>query len=631
MFLHALPTDLLLVITTSLHYLDVANLWFTGSKALHFKLAAGAVSHLDVQISADFRPFVWPSLFSQLTHLTRLSITGYHAHPKDILTSDILQMLPSKVKEMHLHATGAFTAMQQLLLRQMDALPMLETLNITINVSMFETTPQVVHWPQSLVSLTLHRDSPLALPLNPSTLPTHLTHLDGSYISIETSSSSEVSKLPDSLTCLVLRFQNAIAEHEILDLLPIGIKSLGLGVHGATGEGREIWREKSISRLPRGLTALTSWPVELTRECLQNLPPALTLLDCSYSLFDLDILPESIVTSTVPSGVTFENHLVQRSMLANLPRGLTKLKLEVLALPFLPTTGVNVEVQVVGNDQEGLIKVLKEAHLEMLPLRLTRMTLFERREEEINFPWQILPPTFTSLTLYLRHQTFKASQVASFPRWLRELEVNHGCGFKNEKAFSALPSGLTSLKLSFSPTLGPESSKWLPRGLTFLSIGQANKIEVSWFEGLPASLNALHAPILLDSLPQHPLSSNDKAGEVWRLPLPPSLIQLTLRLQLRRGSVSNPVNLRHLFASFPRNLKDVFIDADRLPGKGHFDLFQFSASDLSLLPRRLESLYMPTNESIDFDEAVKCLPKTLLKSPSFYATPRRRHIEFNSL
>lgn len=249
-----LSTRLLSAITAHLHYLDVENLWLSGSSELNNKFSNGGVSQLTIIFSSSIHRFSWPGLLYRL-QLSRLSIEDWNTDSKIRPISPDLLATWSLVSDLTLHCPGAFSALQSLLKVDTGSFSVLRVLTISILEGESHEEHETVLWPQNLSTLILKTFSDRHLALDLSSLPPRLTTLDGLFSKIV---NPQNGTFPASITMLHLGLDSLSCDP--VPLLPIGLKDLCLYPSIKFCEnGQEdfdSWAQRSIRSFPRTLTSL---------------------------------------------------------------------------------------------------------------------------------------------------------------------------------------------------------------------------------------------------------------------------------------------------------------------------------------------------------------------------------------
>ena len=599
MFLIDLPEDTLRDLSLYLHWLDVANLWFTGSSQLLRKFASGGVWELDLQFSTNIRSFRWPSIFSSLSRISRIRIQDMYASDTPVISSSNLTHASRSLRELRLTCTGAFHAVHDLLRDDPLAFPMLHTLSIHMN----RRDTQVVDdhllvWPTSLVSLTF-QSAKLPRPnLRLSSLPSHLTDLHGEFNAIL---DANESRFPNSLLALRL---NLFCFFDILPLLPLGLQKLLFYLGGVPSirEKSELaaykrWRSEGLGNLPPTLHTLQLPIKQYDRNVLLQLPKTLT--EIQHFEAPLPVEDFALLPPLLKRGSGLLPILVTKSVAPHIPQSIEHVEgaVDVDAIPYLPRN-----VRTLGSTSgpnSSLVNELNMLHLLKIPSALESLIIY--RPE--GFPFAALPTTLTNLRI--SGGSLDSSQIPLLPNTLKILEISDGVLSDSIGDWKLLPKCLEQLSINTVPVLPIESSTFLPRSLTMLKIFNCRYIPSEWFKGLPRELADLQVPLTNPPDPNH-----------WTLQLPRNLTRLQLFWTSPRAETA-----RKLLSSLPHSLTSF-----RILGLPHSASFLVD-SDLALLPRRLKEVELISCEELTVESAQK-LPKTcisvLLDSKEFVCRNGKR-------
>lgn len=592
MLLVDVPLEVLDVITAHLHYLDVANLYLSGSSLLNAKFANGGVSQLKVCFSSNMPPPNWPSFFYHLPRLTRfeckyLSVDAYtpRVDPSFLATW-------KTIKSLILNCPGAFSALQSLLQADTAYFPAMEELFVLVSEGECPNADTRTLWPRSLLSLSLHTYQAPELILDLSSLPPHLTVLDGIFYEIVNPTNGDT--FPASLTKLRLCLSSLACDP--IPLLPTGIRNLC--IHRkltATYEQNEFdaWAKRSIleHHLPRGLTSL-EWTVNsrFDRDELKVLAealPNLTALNIGeVPLSNCDILPP-LLDHCYGSGLSFI--LITKSMCSSIPRSLNAISVDMCDLPHVkPNSNLHVCVM---RAMESDLFAKEMADLELISLS-PFMTALSFQSDLTEFPCEFLPKTLISLEL--ESGALTDHQIAMLPNTLENLSLYSGDWIgDNVDGWKLLPRRLERLYIHSVPPLSIDSSRWLPSTLQQLRIDKcAENPGAEWYAGLPLALRSLHLPLNLTGTAPSSI-----------IPFPATLDTLQLEVQFPLREAEACDMLRNLFVSLPPLLNRLYIS--------YYYPIPYPASMLRLLPKRLERLDMPKNIALQNSDA-RLLPRSLV-------------------
>lgn len=558
-----LPDDLLEPITGYLHYLDIANLTFVGCKALNAKLTCGGVSQLTVRFVPSPKPFSWPSIWTQLAHLSKLTLSNFRLGAELVMTSNWLRLLPKTLKEFRSDFAGTFSALQPLLCENPNFFPTLEVLKILIGLKDTFSDGVVPVWPPTLLKLTLDSTVVHNMPLYLSSLPKSLTSFRGSYTDIRDASSAT---FPASLTSIQLSAQKL--DCDVVFLLPVGLKRLLL----AGGfDPQQSWDERHANmekwknltaQLPRGLTSL-SWHLDICdTRVIQNLPPNLEKLQ--GGLIDptlWHLLPDSITSC---SACSIASNPAGREVIEHVPKNLTRLSLTVSALPHFKTNLKSGVTVMAVRAFDGLKEEMSALNMDRLNSGITTLLCYVPLEDVL---LEVLPSNLT--TLWLGFHEIRDDQVAMLPRTLKRLHLLKGDLEERTGAF--FPPQLTHLTVARM-----KPSSWFPRTLLQLQVNSGADLPLEALQDLPPGLQILSFPLSWDVLPSAPTS-------VPCIAFPKTLAELSVTMD--KTQLKTTERLCNLVSSLPQNLEflQFYISG----------FFPCADIPFSLLPRRLTDLILP--------------------------------------
>lgn len=582
MNLSHLPIEILCPIMSYIHYLDIAKLWFVGCKALHAKFARGGVAVLSVHFSSNLRTFLWPSLFLQLSHLTHLEIHNQYYDNKIRITTAMLASASHTLKSLHVNALGAFTAFLDVASRDPSAFLALETLQMSVSRKEAANRDVVTRWPENLSTLILDVVERRHLNLNLSILPPHLTRLRGNWNKVV---NPKQGAFPASLTALEIQLSRLTCDP--IPLLPPGLKEMTMNVLGSgdpddadprtTKSDFESWAHRSLGALPCGVVLL-DWPLPaFNEEEVRSLPPNLTELRRTVVAPNLlHLLPRTL--QHIDACASGYETVVKADMVDGLPTGLGRLQVEAGALPLLKPSAL-LSVSVLGSC-EHLENELKALNAQTLSQAIVELSL----EVAQNWPWKCAPTNLTSLIL--AEGPFTANEIGLFPKTLKKLEFAVGVWTHEVEAWKRLPPNLEELNIHKVNVLETDSSRWIPRTLTALSISscETQPQPIAWFEGLPNKLRSLEAPLHFTSIPAY------DTDDSWRIHLPEGLEILTLWSDWPLTAPAASKVMQNMLCSLPRDLQALDLSHS---GEGEEDDVPYQVSDLLKLPKRLTALVLP--------------------------------------
>lgn len=589
-----LPVDLLCIVTRDLHYLDIANLWFSGSTSLNARLARGGVAKLSVSVSSKLRRFAWPHLFGQLTRVSHFEMKDTIRESKILITASAFATVSKVVQELRFHLPGAFTAFHSVLSQDTGAFPTLKVLEMMIYDTDTEDRDVVTRWPCSISSIFLRTNARRRLNLHLSILPPSLTVLEGEWCKLV---NPENVTFPESLTSLKMKLSRLTCDP--VPLLPKGLRSLMLHLTATldVDEGgsmpadeRRMWAKETISKLPRGLTDL-SWPVgEFTLNDLEALPGRLEYLSGGPILpAHFPLLPRSLRRS---SPISFIGALTMEAV-RNLPTDITDLRMEPRALPhWKPTSDVAVEV--IGWCDDAMREELALTGTTVFPEHITSLNIFSSENLDCN----MLPKRLTSLKFIVG--AVDASFVYLLPKTLKVLSLASVDWLEDVETWKRLPPFLETLSVQVLRSSSPRFTAWIPPTITDLSITGGVTLSLDWFEALPKGLISLKASLALPPL------SPDSTDSPWRIAIPTGLSCLVLETILPQTSKESSYAMRNILASLPP-----LLDKFTLISLECDNCVPYDVSVLLMLPKRLSFLSIPRNQSRDDSSLALILPRSL--------------------
>jgi len=587
MHLFQVSVDALSEIASYLHFLDLANLWFTGCTTLHSKFASGGVSRLRLPVNPDIRTFHWPSLIAHLHKITQFCMYEIQSTDTPLFRDSYFDTLPSTLRILDLRCSGALYALNDLLAREPGAFPMLATLKISIFQVGTKREQLQLQWPQSLTSIFLDGNSNPLPHLTLSNLPENLVSLDGKFHTID----DPAVGFPSTLVSLKLRLTHVVnffpalpQELEVLciQLLRVSSKKRSTSTGSDPGVPESFWRDDAIPRLPKGLKVLQLPIAAYSREILRQLPTSLTELihrsthgapsDVPYwpphLVTPWRLLPPQItklIASEIPSSVqTFE-----------------EVEVAADALPHLSSRTLS-HVQLVGTGS-SLASELEYLGISKMGVDLESISI----PMATNFPFSALPAKLTSLAI--QHGPLTPSAIESLPDTLLKLKIHSGPLSSSPEDWKLLPRTLRDLALDACEWLSSDSSFFLPRSLTSLSISKCTRVPEKWFERLPPGLRNLALSVQCIS----PFRR--------RLKLPQTLG--TFSLSFSRAPTDRHAMVK-IFMSLPSSLSSLCLS---LPVGIELDI---ADDHLSLLPRRMRRLQLPHSAKLSA-QCLRFLPASL--------------------
>lgn len=590
-----LAIEPLCLVTSYLHHLDIENLLFCGSRVLSAKLNSGGVAELEIYVLTSLRRFVWPSLFSQLTHLRRFHIENYYEDEALVITTAMLLPISRNLKELQIHVLGSLSALLGLL-RVPGCLSVLETLRISVGDGEDALVTEV-HWPPSLLLLSFsnfacrHKFN-----LDLDLLPPNLTILDADFGKLMDPTSNLVNKrFPETLTGLDLRLSTFA--YDPIPLLPKGLKSLSIMVMkdsryelevGLSRDEIAAWAMRSLASLPSELTSLhlPFGMQEYSREVLEALPRTITDLKYASDIRSSDLPFAPPLLSSI--AISSSDRPITKDVAKFVPKHMAEdLYVESTALPHLGHIVAEVSAVVEGRN-DGLRAELELLRMETLPACITSLKIPTTDE----WTWNAFPTKLRSLTLKVGITAERTSQL---PHTLEDLCVSK---FEESGSWKQLPPRLKKLIVYRVSSLTPDDANCLPCSLTSLLISNCQApIPVEWYVGLPRGLKDIQVPLDLCTL----LHDGNLSS------LPPSLTTAWFGLiRFPKDETEGTVALSNLLRSLPRHLQHLSIVS--FP---NVQQMIYSPSCLALLPNRLETVDIPYSVGMEKEKLEPFLPRSL--------------------
>lgn len=594
MKLFDIPAETLALITCHLHYLDLANLWFSGHARLNTRLAAGT-PELSIVFNSDLRGFSWPPLFNRFSRLTSFVL-------KDLGSTSTLTSLPNFVtslRKMHIEVWGAFSLFHEVLCEDPSAFAAMQDLEIAIATTETPTRGAGLHWPQNLVRLQIQPQSQFELDLDLSSLPSQLTALTGAFSKII----NPAACFPASLMELQLAISGLAPDP--VPLLPEGLLSLQLSIvyrynpdaadETPTQEQIVNWTRLSIPFLPRSLTRLRMPFDDLKRADLLLLPRNLTRLENPLvKQEDFDLLPPMLVAAYC---CELQRNPVKKSSCKHLPKALKKVSAEPRAVPYLTVPTVHV-----FGPNKDLVEEMCSLGLQHLPIEITALQLGKLAY----FPLEFLPPKLTKFTCpFVLLEPYEISQL---PETVLHLHIGQ---IPDIEGWKQLPPRLERLELNSSAPLPVESSLWMPRSIQYLSTSAA-PLSLPWFDKLPENLHSLFGRITQSWVPEdvpHSSSSSvlPNSALSWRINFPVHLSRLHLQIEFT-STIWRTNVIQNVLESLPPNLRELHLSDNYLSSET-----TYAAAALKKLPNRLLSAELPPMAGVDMETVKKVLPKAIQK------------------
>lgn len=576
-----IPIDICCFVTTYLHYLDVANLLFSGDRALNTRLLNGGVTEMRIYIGPFGGRWSLPA-FCHTLRLNRISLqqldTRYNSFGINALQmSNVLKT----IKSLTISLEGAFPALQERLKKRHDLFPLLEDLEIRIHEHEVPNRDVAIRWPRNLRSLVLIQFASRNFALDPAELPVGLTKLSGVFSQVI---NPKNVNLPETLTWLNLRMSHM--QCDPVPLLPAGLKKLTLSF--AYDHDSDLppmtfevtkWAYQSIKLLPRGLTYLDLPIFEYIREDLEQLPPTiLRLFGGSIAPNNFDALPRSLLlTPTCSRSIALEKDCISR-----LPRSLEAVCVTPTALPHLnPNNDVALQVIVQGYNT-GLLEELEALQMKQLSPYIVDLEIASAER----WAWKATPPNLTRFSI--EYGTVTSADLSILPATITDLRINKGKVVGSD-TWKCLPPKLKHLTINEAPAcFDANAAAALPRTLTWLKLHLCEvPPTLRWFEALPPMLRTIDVPLN----PKTTASS-------WRLHLPSTLASFSLSIEFPTIPQAAAEVFTNILASLPPHLESLRITSSPkvYPGK---DIPYTLEILRKLLPRRLTKLYLPKSEFVD--------------------------------
>jgi hypothetical protein len=557
--LFELPIEPLNEITSLISARHIVRLIICGSTSFNEKLLnRGGVTifRLDwINSSTDS----WPRIFSRFTRLRCLKLKNHVNYGiSGIIQPGLLSILPSSLQTLHISTFGSLVAFRTVFASNPDMFPNLTSLTLLgNNPNLNYGSNDVQQWPKTLTHLRTYWGHRFALEL--ASLPENLTRLIGDYGDVL----DPTQKFPLSLTHLQI---NIIQAWNPISSLPPGL------THCNFQNKYKVIQAEDIAQLPQGLRHFSSNAVDMAsrQEILKNLPRSLTYLNIPSTLLEDDfphlpsslreiegMLPDEIgptIAKLLPSSLTTSYVEVHISALSYLPSSLEKLSL-------LRATSVELN--------QTLYELCPNPNMK-IPLPLKEISLYKLTPKLAS----AIPDTLK--TMFLERGDLEPECLIPLPQSITDFAISHRPAFSSDICLQLLPRNITSLDVAslgmkeIPYSLSLESSKWLPSGLTYLTIGPVSIESNDWFIGLPEKLKEMHIKTVASKIS-------------WKIQLPPSITLFAVRFQ-----IISPGNAQNLIKSIHRNLKILEIASAN-------EASDLTDEDLASIPKdsRLRKLSLP--------------------------------------
>lgn len=624
------PPEVLREISLHVSGLEIALLWFCGTKSVQNKLVGvGGISKFSIS-SFELGKLQWPYLVRRFKSLSDFTMIDRYSNDKFRITTFMLQRVPDTLRKMVLELRGCISAFHLAMDMDSRRFPNLRELRLVEHSEQMPIeTLGNVQWPIFLETLQVSCFRSVRLPLELSMLPQSLTYLDGNFCAIN---GWQKAVFPRNLLHLKLGVQLSQDEEllpiytHIETLLPQGLLSLEL--HFTRGYS-DIHPVSNLSRLPPALETLgMTWKftqnLEKTyHEYLLMLPTSLKTLLVSVLAFEdlkLKLLPYLPPNLTNAGMLTPGN--ITKEMARMLPRGLERLnsaRVDLDAIPHLPP---NCDSLVPGPGNFSLlINELESMQLKTIPINLKRVILYSA-----DFPLHLLPPSVHTIYLYVKwrnepihmrddadeeeeeeEEEIQATEkkvtpdtIQNLPRQLKFLDLKTDvpiCHTEEDvySVFLSLPPNLSYLQMSLPEPLPGDSSVFLPKYLRELRfrVNSGQSIPKDWFLGLPGTIEVLWLGG----------GGLDGSQHDWSIALPENLVLLHIEFKkIPHGGY------RKLLASIPR--KSWRVTEIRIHDTMCLDSGLTNKDLTSLLPPRLRTLQVPVSDKLT-EECIPKLPKTM--------------------
>lgn len=525
-----LPPDHLELVVAFLKGCEIGNLWFCGNNKLNWKLSrGGAVKHFELSYSSRFG-VVWPSLLAEFGVLESLVISVSSSRGNFPAFVPEYEKVSPCLKKLDISFPFSISYLKQAQEKHGVLFPNLE--EFVYNYE-FDTELEVLSvtkkWPKlSKLALSGSLDDTR---ISSSDFSPSLTDICVSGYCVELSD----SQLPSNL----LRLEMVVTKcSDFFGSLPRSLQHMDISFQDSSN-ANDVHHWK-WAELPPHLTSLTVGCCHFNVQNAQALPSR--LLNLRIDDLEISDAKRKQILKVLPKTLTrlprFAPDPINIGIARSLPPALALCLFEDIewnAVPHLPPT--LERIRLVNDD-------LRVPVIERFPPSLqTLATGLIDPELAAKFP-----KTLTSLNVTKGNMSLES--VKSLPRNLRILLTLEGQAFESIECLKYLPDQLslldaTSIYLESErerllPALlaPPESSSWLPRNLTVLSLGPLDLPDSAWFSHLPPLLETLK--LCVDSLP------------------PDSLLQLQkykiseLEIQARFTPVEG---VSHFIITLPRTLE----------------------------------------------------------------------------
>jgi hypothetical protein len=589
-----LSADAFREITVFLSTQEILNLWLCGSTLLNWKLGeGGGIRTLSVGHDNTV-PLAWLPLVHRIAQLREINITDSFGNAINPFNSKQLAELPPCIRSISLSFDNdleAFTDALRLAPKRFENLERLE-----LSCSSAKGRTQRTEWtlPPRLTNLMLwlpwmqHGQESTEMRIDLKCLPETLTVLK---IRTKTFDMLQGTKLPFSLThleaqlhssdidwckllpenllfCSVEIIHNLFGTELAYDQIPRSVQTLSLNFKYESCE-------PYIDALPPKLLHFTAWRTPpLSADALLRLPRTIQTLS---GVFDSEIGPS--IVAALPTSLTRLSCEIFPSSLPSLPKGLTDLTIAADLKQFLRTLPDSSLPTLLPPGLTFLrIPELDDMSARICPKRLKRLRITRGELSEENV--KLLPEALQSLT------TLNQQPLA-----------------RNDLALRSLGRNMLSLHImSLSEVvvnLSPDSSSWLPRSLTSLTLGDCI-MPLGWFKSIPPSLDMLRLRVK-----EFSVEDMEDLCQACKC-----LTAFSLRLLIPTGSLTSftiPVTrIGPLLESSPRSLRRLEILYSRYEAADP----DLSNDQLKKLPPNLTSLTLPKTLKVTEDVS-QYLPRTL--------------------
>ena len=557
MSINRLTYDIIDNITQHLDGDDVIRLWLTGDSSWHTKLCqCGGIQQLRISLE-HWKSIRWPSVVREFCHLTSftfhdmVSSVEHHVRDVDLLT------LPRTLKVLDISLSNDWDLFQDAISRSPTHFSDLEV----IRMSVYEGRPVFDEkFRQSVPNLReISFPTPSAVSdLDVAMLPPYLTIFDCPVRSLVI---GPTSRFPPTLTKLKMLIRTL--DQDWVPLLPDALVYCVV-LPSTAIPSTDYWQ---WHKLPRNLTLLETVVSNLTETLLRALPSSMLVLSLrSFTIITSELL------SMLPSSITELRGMLPPEIGMDLALALPK-SLTILAETVQPHTIPKLPPNITSIRIAGMTDVDDIAGETIsLPLRSVRAPRIPRRLS------RILPQTVTSLRI--ADGTASLQSLKALPRHLTELSILRTPPLEIDEGLQYLPHSLFSLNLQsivIQPgdefVLSPDSSKWIPRQVTELSLGPVRIPDDQWFSFLPRTITDLKLMIIKS----HSI--------IWNINLPERLRTFQCGIDpLPENAVPN------IIRALPITLTTLIITTRDLEADT-----MVTDEELINLPRGLRSLRIPTS------------------------------------